>query len=67
LLKQGDGHVFHGEGILAVTTALLQSGVGYQGSPLDDPEGRQLGRQAVAQGVNPRPQPVVWPGRHRKV
>ena len=38
LLKQGDGHVFHGEGILAVTKALLQSGVGYvggyQGSPV---------------------------------
>ena len=38
LLKQGDGHVFHGEAILAVTKALLQSGVGYvggyQGSPV---------------------------------
>src|SRR5262245_64482480 len=38
LLKLGDGDTFHGEGILAVTKALLQSGVsyvgGYQGSPI---------------------------------
>jgi indolepyruvate ferredoxin oxidoreductase alpha subunit len=38
LLAKGDGEVFHGEGILAVTKALLQSGVayvgGYQGSPV---------------------------------
>jgi indolepyruvate ferredoxin oxidoreductase beta subunit len=34
---------------------------------LDDPEGRQLERQAVAQGVNPGPQPVVSADRHRKV
>ncbi len=37
-LRLGDGDVFHGEGILAVTKALLQSGVsyvgGYQGSPI---------------------------------
>jgi indolepyruvate ferredoxin oxidoreductase alpha subunit len=37
-LTAGDGDVFHGEGILAVTKALLQSGVayvgGYQGSPI---------------------------------
>jgi len=37
-LKLGEGEVFHGEGILAVTKALLQSGVsyvgGYQGSPV---------------------------------
>ena len=37
-LKLGAGQVFHGEGILAVTKALLQSGVtyvgGYQGSPV---------------------------------
>jgi len=38
LLKLGRGQVFHGEGILAVTKALLQSGVsyvgGYQGAPV---------------------------------
>jgi indolepyruvate ferredoxin oxidoreductase alpha subunit len=38
LLAQGDGEVFHGEGIVAVTKALLQAGVsyvgGYQGSPV---------------------------------
>ena len=38
LLKLGEGQVFHGEGILAVTKALLQSGVsyvgGYQGAPV---------------------------------
>ena len=37
-LKLGGGEVFHGEGILAVTKALLQSGVayvgGYQGAPV---------------------------------
>lgn len=37
-LKAGDGEVFRGEGILAITKALLQSGVsyvgGYQGSPI---------------------------------
>jgi indolepyruvate ferredoxin oxidoreductase alpha subunit len=37
-LKLGDGDTFHGEGILAVTKALLQSGVayvgGYQGAPV---------------------------------
>ncbi len=38
LLRLGDGEVFRGEGILAVTKALLQSGVayvgGYQGAPV---------------------------------
>src|SRR6478735_8627741 len=37
-LKLGDGEIFRGEGILAVTKALLQSGVayvgGYQGAPV---------------------------------
>src|SRR5216684_756338 len=37
-LKLGEGQVFSGEGILAITKALLQSGVayvgGYQGSPI---------------------------------
>ena len=37
-LKLGNGQVFHGEGILAITKALLQSGVsyvgGYQGAPV---------------------------------
>ena len=38
LLSLGKGETFHGEGILAVTKALLQSGVsyvgGYQGAPV---------------------------------
>src|SRR5438046_9853490 len=38
LLRLGDGETFRGEGILAVTKALLQSGVsyigGYQGAPV---------------------------------
>src|SRR5581483_8178361 len=38
LLRLGRGQMFHGEGILAVTKALLQSGVsyvgGYQGAPI---------------------------------
>jgi indolepyruvate ferredoxin oxidoreductase alpha subunit len=37
-LRLGDGDTFHGEGILAVTKALLQSGIsyvgGYQGAPV---------------------------------
>src|ERR1700753_3462680 len=37
-LRLGEGEEFHGEGILAVTKALLQSGVayvgGYQGAPV---------------------------------
>ena len=37
-LRLGNGDVFHGEGILAITKALLQSGVsyvgGYQGAPV---------------------------------
>jgi len=37
-LKLGDGDEFRGEGILAITKALLQSGVayvgGYQGAPI---------------------------------
>jgi indolepyruvate ferredoxin oxidoreductase, alpha subunit len=37
-LRMGDGEVFHGEGIMAITKALLQSGVsyvgGYQGAPV---------------------------------
>jgi indolepyruvate ferredoxin oxidoreductase alpha subunit len=38
LLRLGRGDIFHGEGILAITKALLQSGVayvgGYQGAPV---------------------------------
>src|SRR5260221_13281259 len=37
MLRLGAGETFHGEGILAITKALLQSGVayvgGYQGAP----------------------------------
>lgn len=37
-LQRGAGATFHGEGILAITKALLQSGVayvgGYQGAPV---------------------------------
>ncbi|NQU71362.1 MAG: hypothetical protein HQ514_12475, partial [Rhodospirillales bacterium] len=38
LLRKGKGEIFEGEGILAITKALLQSGVsyvgGYQGAPV---------------------------------
>jgi len=38
MLRRGEGETFHGEGILAITKALLQSGVtyvgGYQGAPV---------------------------------
>ena len=40
MLKLREGEIFEGEGILAVTKALLQSGVsyvgGYQGSPVSN-------------------------------
>src|SRR5205807_1228789 len=57
-LNLGDGEVFHGEGILAVTKALLQSGVayvgGYQGAPVSlfrpRPSLRRAG-EMVEQGV----------------
>ena len=48
-LRLGDGEVFHGEGILAVTKALLQSGVsyvgGYQGAPVSHLHRRAGGRR----------------------
>src|SRR5450432_1077849 len=38
LLRKGQGEIFEGEGILAITKALLQAGVsyigGYQGAPV---------------------------------
>ncbi len=38
LLRKGDGEGFEGEGLLAITQALLQSGIsyvgGYQGAPV---------------------------------
>src|SRR6187431_1986264 len=38
MLRRGKGEVFHGEGILAITKALLEAGVayvgGYQGAPV---------------------------------
>ncbi len=38
LLRKGDGEMFEGEGILAITKGLLQAGVsyvtGYQGAPV---------------------------------
>ena len=58
-LKLGDGETFHGEGILAVTKALLQSGVsyvgGYQGAPVShllDVHGRRRGPASADLGVH---------------
>ena len=46
-LRLGAGETFHGEGILAVTKALLQSGVayvgGYQGAPIRTGRARRRG------------------------
>ena len=50
-------------GGLAGTPEALRAAIA---DAIDDPEGRQHGRQAVAQRVNPGPQPVVWAGSHRK-
>ena len=48
-LTLGAGEIFHGEGILAVTKALLQSGVayvgGYQGAPVSRTCDRTVGTQ----------------------
>ena len=59
-LRLGAGETFHGEGILAITKALLQSGVayvgGYQGAPVShlldvmvqaEPYMRELGVHVV--------------------
>jgi indolepyruvate ferredoxin oxidoreductase alpha subunit len=71
-LKLGDGQEFRGEGILAITKALLQSGVGYvagyQGAPISHlmdvlADAQDIlvanGRGATA----PRPPRRRWPPR----
>ena len=51
-LRMGAGEVFHGEGILAITKGLLQSGVsyvgGYQGAPVSH---LQIGRASCRERV----------------
>ena len=51
-LKLGEGETFHGEAILAVTKALLQSGVsyvgGYQGEPVSHVMPAQVSTQRPA-------------------
>ena len=68
-LRLGDGETFHGEGILAVTKALLQSGVsyvgGYQGAPVSHlldvmvqarlPRRARRARRGVHRARRPRP------------
>src|SRR3546814_19421999 len=46
-LTAGDGEVFSGEGILAVTKALLQSGVAYVGGYKRSAE-RRVGKECVS-------------------
>ena len=50
-LKLGDGEIFRGEGILAVTKALLQSGIsyvgGYQGAPVSHLPRRCSARRSI--------------------
>ena len=57
-LKLGEGEVFHGEGILAVTKALLQSGVsyvaGYQGAPISHLMDVLADAQDIAQALPER-------------
>jgi indolepyruvate ferredoxin oxidoreductase, alpha subunit len=50
-LRMGDGQEFHGEGILAVTKALLQSGVGYVGGYQGAPISHLMDVLSDAQGV----------------
>ena len=63
-LKPGDGDVFHDEGVLAVTKALLQSGVSYVGGHQGAPVSHLIDvmAQAVPRGVAvPAPVPVPKP------
>ncbi len=50
-LRMGAGEEFHGEGILAVTKALLQSGVGYVGGYQGAPISHLMDVLSDAQGV----------------
>jgi indolepyruvate ferredoxin oxidoreductase alpha subunit len=50
-LRIGDGEEFRGEGILAVTKALLQSGVGYVGGYQGAPISHLMDVLSDAQGV----------------
>src|SRR5258706_16186349 len=50
-LKLGDGEEFHGEGILAVTKALLQSGVAYVGGYQGALISHLMGVFADAEGI----------------
>jgi indolepyruvate ferredoxin oxidoreductase, alpha subunit len=50
-LKLGEGEIFRGEGILAITKALLQSGVGYVGGYQGSPISHLMDVLADAKGV----------------
>src|ERR1043166_5108344 len=50
-LRLGEGDTFHGEGILAVTKALLQSGVGYVGGYQGAPISHLMDVLSDAQGL----------------
>jgi len=56
-LKLGDGKTFRGEGILAVTKALLQSGVSYVGVP-KSAKADLDGRPEMTAGLVVSPPPV---------
>ena len=69
-LRIGAGQTFRGEGILAITKALLESGVGYvggyQGAPishlmdvLSDAQELTFGSDAVISGVLVEGEPTV--------
>ena len=50
-LKQGDGELFTGEGILGITKALLENGVGYVGSYQGSPISHLMDVLADAQEI----------------
>ena len=54
-LRLGAGETFHGEGILAVTKALLQSGVGYVGGYQGTPVSHLMDVLADANEISHRP------------
>ena len=66
-LRLGDGETFRGEGILAVTKALLQSGVSYVGGYQGAPVSHLLDVMVEAEdmmgelGVHSRPAPTKLP------
>ena len=66
-LRLGDGATFRGEGILAVTKALLQSGVSYVGGYLGSDLVNLFGLAALVLVLMVRPSGLFSPAATRQV